>query len=95
MRIIKTKALMAAKDRVPGGLADGKTIHDIVVHHGNDDWPSIKFESLETKIRSELKKGIEVELEHVDDKSIAEEIAMDHLMEDPAYYSNIEKCHKD
>lgn len=38
-----------------------------------------------------LKKGIEVELEHASDRKIAEEIAMDHLTEDPRYYEKLKK----
>jgi hypothetical protein len=37
----------------------------------------------------ELSVGIEVELEHTDDKKIAQEIATDHLTEDPKYYSKL------
>lgn len=45
--------------------------------------------------KDELKKGIKVELEHTDDKKLAEEIALDHLAEDPRYYTNLEKVHKE
>lgn len=37
----------------------------------------------------ELEVGIEVEMEHTDDPEIAEEIAIDHLTEDPEYYSKL------
>lgn len=36
-----------------------------------------------------LAKGISVELEHTDDKDLAQEIAMDHLTEDPNYYDKL------
>jgi hypothetical protein len=36
-----------------------------------------------------LKKGIEVELEHTDDRETAKEITMDHLTEDPEYYDKL------
>ncbi len=39
----------------------------------------------------ELAKGIKVELEHTKDKSLAQEIAMDHLTEDPKYYTKLLK----
>lgn len=42
----------------------------------------------------ELKKGVEHELEHTDDKTLAKEIAMDHLAEDPKYYTHLEKMEK-
>jgi len=39
---------------------------------------------------SALAKGVKVELEHTSDPAIAEEIAMDHLTEDPKYYDKLE-----
>lgn len=39
--------------------------------------------------QEELTKGIKVELEHTDDEDIAREIAMDHLTEDPKYYTKL------
>lgn len=39
--------------------------------------------------QQELAKGMEVELEHTSDENIALEIAMDHLKEDPRYYSKL------
>jgi hypothetical protein len=39
----------------------------------------------------QIKKGTEVEMEHTDDKEIAEKIATDHLKEDPRYYIFLEK----
>ena len=39
----------------------------------------------------ELKMGIEVEYEHTKDKKIAEKIALDHLAENPHYYSLLKK----
>jgi hypothetical protein len=41
-----------------------------------------------------LKKGIAVEREHTKDPSVAKEIAMDHLKEDPKYYTKLEKMEK-
>lgn len=38
--------------------------------------------------------GIDVEMEHTDDKDIAEEIAMDHLTEDKEYYTKLDKMEK-
>jgi 8-oxo-dGTP pyrophosphatase MutT (NUDIX family) len=40
-------------------------------------------------LQSQLAKGIEIELEHTTDRSIAQEIAMDHLFEDALYYDNL------
>jgi rubrerythrin len=41
--------------------------------------------------KGQLEKGIKVELEHTNNKSIAKEIAMDHLTEDPKYYDKLKK----
>ena len=41
-------------------------------------------------IDEELKKGIEVEMEHTEDPEEAKKIAMDRIEEDPEYYSKLE-----
>lgn len=41
-----------------------------------------------------LKQGTKVELEHTSDKSIAQEIAMDHLTEDSKYYKKLKEVEK-
>lgn len=38
---------------------------------------------------NELKVGIAVEMEHTDDPKVAEEIALDHLTENPKYYTEL------
>lgn len=40
-------------------------------------------------INSELEKGVEVEKEHTDNEGIATKIALDHLREDPEYYTKL------
>lgn len=39
--------------------------------------------------KEQLKIGIKHEMEHTDDVNVAAEIAMDHLAEDPSYYSKL------
>lgn len=41
---------------------------------------------------SELKMGIEIEMEHTDDPKVAEKIARDHLAENPTYYTDLKNC---
>lgn len=41
------------------------------------------------EIAKQLDKGIKVELEHTNDKSVAKEIASDHIAEDPRYYDKL------
>jgi len=55
----------------------------------NDRKKAKKLGYLEEIDREELKKGIEVEKEHTDDLRIAMKIALDHLAEDPKYYTKL------
>ena len=48
-----------------------------------------KTNPLDKYDREELKKGIEVEKEHTDNPKIALKIALDHLDEDPKYYTKL------
>jgi len=43
----------------------------------------------------QLRMGIDVEMEHTKNRRLAKEIAMDHLKEDPRYYSKLKKVHKE
>ena len=67
------------EDKIPGGLAKGKTLEDIAKKH------KVKLSTM----LLQLTKGIEVEMEHTTSKSIAKEIVMDHLWEDPKYYDKL------
>jgi hypothetical protein len=42
----------------------------------------------------ELARGIKVEMEHTSSKSVAREIALDHLHEDSKYYTHLSKVEK-
>jgi len=68
-------------EKIKGGLADKMTAKDLAEKHG----VSLK------QINREIEMGIKVELEHVDDKVLAKEIAMDHLFEIPDYYTRLKK----
>ena len=57
------------------------TVVEIAERHGVD----------RMQIAKQLDKGIKVELEHTKDKSVAREIALDHLAEDPKYYDKLAK----
>lgn len=82
---IKIK-IVKNKDYIHGGLGDnlkGST-HDkckeIAKQHGVS----------EQEILKELELGYKAEIEHTDKPSIAYEIAFDHLIEDPNYYSKLD-----
>ena len=67
---------------IEGGLADNMSLGDIASKHKVD----IK------KLTKEFLKGVEVEMkEHSKDRKEASEIAMDHLFEDPEYYTKLKK----
>lgn len=44
---------------------------------------------------NQLTMGIKVEMEHTNNKQLAQEIALDHLAEDPMYYTKLKKVHKE
>ena len=50
-----------------------------------------KHDVKDSELRSELKKGIKVEQEHTSNIKSATRIALDHLFEDPKYYTKLAK----
>jgi len=57
----------------------------------DDSWDDMTHPTVEVD-EEQLKIGIEVEKEHTDNESVAEEIARDHLAEDPHYYTKLKKA---
>ena len=51
-----------------------------------------KYSMSEDELQKELDKGINIELDHTDDRKIAKEIALDHLGETPDYYKKLERA---
>jgi len=80
MKHIKTFELFT-EEAIKGGLSSGMTLQDIADKHSVDI----------DQIQKELEAGIEVEKEHTGDEDLAKEIAMDHLAEDPSYYTQLAK----
>lgn len=82
--IIFDKLESLNEDKIPGGLAANKSISDIAKHHNAnlDD------------IKSQIEKGIKIEMEHTTDAQIAREIAKDHIWEDPEYYTKLADIEK-
>jgi hypothetical protein len=64
-----------------GHISDHMSLLDIAKKHGVTD----------SELRSELKKGIKVEQEHTSNVKTAARIALDHLFEDPKYYTKLAK----
>jgi hypothetical protein len=80
MKHIKTFELFT-EEAIKGGLSSGMTLQDIADKHSVDI----------DQIQKELEAGIEVEKEHTGEEDLAKEIAMDHLTEDPSYYTQLAK----
>jgi hypothetical protein len=72
---------MNESNKLKGGLSDNMSLGDIAVKHKVDI-------DILTK---DYIKGVKVEMEHTKDKNLAKEIAMDHLAEDPKYYTKLKK----
>ncbi len=68
-----------AEDELTGGLADKYTPEAIAKKH-NVPVEDILFQ---------IAKGIKIEYEHTNDKEVAREISMDHLVEIPDYYDRL------
>lgn len=86
-------------DKIEGGLSKGMSLMDLAKKHTKDK--TVKTQS-ETRIgkmydhlRSQLSKGVKVEMEHTTDRETAKEIAMDHLYEDPNYYNKLARLHRE
>jgi len=69
------------EEKLKGGLSDKMSLEDIAKKH----------KVSVTQIQNQLKIGKKVEKEHTDTTKTAEEIATDHLYEDPNYYSKLKK----
>lgn len=76
------------EEKLKGGLADSKNIKDLARKHSKS---SVGFHLMVQHLKKQLQKGLEVEKEHTKDDAKAKEIAMDHLSEDPDYYTKLTK----
>jgi hypothetical protein len=76
------------EDALPGGYGDKLKGSMEDQHKQLADMHKVSVEEIE----KELSKGIEVEKEHTDDEAIAHEIAMEHVYEDPEYYTKLSKA---
>jgi hypothetical protein len=72
---------MNESNKLKGGLSDNMSLGDIAVKHKVDI----------DVLTKDYIKGVKVEMEHTKDKNLAKEIAMDHLAEDPKYYTKLKK----
>jgi len=64
------------------------TMYVRILSEGRADEDGIDSIDVDPK---ELELGKEIELEHIDDEDVSEEIALDHLAEMPDYYTELKK----
>ena len=83
------KKKMNETEELEGGLADNKSLVQIAKKHDAKGYYHI--ENMVKSLKKQLEMGVKVEMEHTDDKEKAKEIAMDHLWEDPTYYTKLKK----
>lgn len=86
LRAIRGPTITLPPGTAPGAAADDREI--IPGGIGEDLSPK----DVDPK---QLEMGIKVELEHTGDKDVAKEIALDHLAEDPKYYTKLKEVHQD
>ena len=72
------------EDEIKGGKADGMDIEDIAKMH------NLSVDDM----YDEFSNGVRHEMEHTSEPRVAIEIALDHLYEDPEYYTKLDKMEK-
>jgi hypothetical protein len=76
-------------ESLKGGESDHKTLTQLAKKHDAKGYYHIV--NMVQSLKKELEMGIKIEMEHTDDKDEAKEIAMDHLWENPSYYTKLKK----
>ena len=72
-----------------GGNADNKTLVQIAKKHDAKGYYHIV--DMVQSLKKQLDMGIEIEMEHTNNEDEAIEIALDHLWENPSYYTKLKK----
>lgn len=67
----------STEDSLPGGIADNMSIEDLAKKH------NVSVEH----IQAQIEMGTVEEMEHTNDPLVARDIILDHLFDDPNYYS--------
>jgi hypothetical protein len=76
-------------EKLKGGLSDKKTLEDIAKKHDSKGYYDTV--NMVQSLKKQLDMGIEIEMEHTNNENVAIEIALDHLWENPKYYSKLKK----
>ena len=80
-------------ESLAGGNADNMTLVKLAKKHDAKGYYHIL--DMVKSLKKELDMGVGIEMEHTKDESVAMEIALDHLWEDPSYYSKLKKMEID
>jgi hypothetical protein len=104
---VKGKCVYKKEDNTKVGCTKGSVDKYLAALHANVDESNMlkggksdnlstkdiadKFKVSVEKIEAQIKKGIDVEMEHTTDKEKATEIATDHVSEFPDYYDRLGK----
>jgi hypothetical protein len=86
---LSKKQEMKENEILKGGLADNKTLIQMAKKHDAKGYYHIQ--DMVKSLNKQLEIGMKVEMEHTDSEEKAKEIAMDHLWEDPSYYTKLKK----
>jgi hypothetical protein len=78
--ILNFKELLERMEAISGGKADRLDLQGVADLHDIEVTPELELE---------FEIGKEVEKEHTDSPQEAEEIALDHLAENPKYYTDL------
>lgn len=86
-------------DKIKGGKSQGMSLIDLAKKHTKDKFAKTqskeRIQKMYDHLRSQLSRGVKVEMEHTKDREVAKEIAMDHLFEDPNYYNKLSQIHRE
>jgi hypothetical protein len=96
--MVKYSSEMKETNKLKGGLADNKSLVDLAKKHAYDDSKDStskdRINKMLSHLKSQFEKGLKVEKEHTKDATKAKEIVMDHLSEDPNYYTKLKKIER-
>jgi len=67
-------------------------LEELAQKHSKELFEILMLREKDKQFQKQLAMGIEVEHEHTSDNRIAKKIAMDHLKEDPIYYTKLNKA---
>jgi hypothetical protein len=90
--VVKLDEESDSSNLLKGGNADNKSLIQIAKKHDAKGYYHI--DNMVQSLKRQVAIGIPVEMEHTNDKNKAKEIVMDHLWEDPSYYTKLRRMEK-